>query len=243
MRRRPGTEGGRSPTGVPGPGKIFPGPSGGGRAGGRTVPLFRVGERVIARALRNRSPEEAIHDLQEDRHHRGGGRQGGVQPSHRLPSCRRSAAIPGEDAAGSAARWPISSRRMSCRSLRPAIRPVGVFEELMRRHPELDPGVRRTLERRIRTWRARRGEGCDLPPEARAGPTGPVRLHPHGRAWRDRGSRWITCSITSALPGFSHAHVVRRELHGAGRGAAGSPVAPRRRASTAPTACRRRSAT
>ena len=37
------------------------------------------------------------------------------------------------------------------------IRAVGVFEELMRRHPELDPGVRRTLERRIRDWRARHG--------------------------------------------------------------------------------------
>ena len=39
----------------------------------------------------------------------------------------------------------------------PGIRPVGVFEELMRRHPELDPGVRRTLERRIRAWRAEYG--------------------------------------------------------------------------------------
>ncbi len=39
----------------------------------------------------------------------------------------------------------------------PGIRPVGVFEELMRRHPELDPGVRRTLERRIRVWRAEHG--------------------------------------------------------------------------------------
>ena len=39
----------------------------------------------------------------------------------------------------------------------PGIRPVGVFQELMRRHPELDPGVRRTLERRIRAWRAEHG--------------------------------------------------------------------------------------
>ena len=39
----------------------------------------------------------------------------------------------------------------------PAIRPVGVFKELMRRHPDLDPGVRRTLERRIRAWRAAHG--------------------------------------------------------------------------------------
>lgn len=36
----------------------------------------------------------------------------------------------------------------------PGLRPIGVFEELRRRHPELSPGVRRTLERRIRNWRA-----------------------------------------------------------------------------------------
>ena len=39
----------------------------------------------------------------------------------------------------------------------PGIRPVGVFEALMQRHPDLDPGVRRTLERRIRAWRAEHG--------------------------------------------------------------------------------------
>ena len=36
----------------------------------------------------------------------------------------------------------------------PGLRPIGVFEELRRRHPELSPDVRRTLERRIRNWRA-----------------------------------------------------------------------------------------
>ena len=39
----------------------------------------------------------------------------------------------------------------------PGLRPVAVFEELMRRHPELGAGVRRTLERRIRQWRALHG--------------------------------------------------------------------------------------
>lgn len=39
----------------------------------------------------------------------------------------------------------------------PGLRPVAVFEELMRRHPELGLGVRRTLERRIRQWRALHG--------------------------------------------------------------------------------------
>ena len=39
----------------------------------------------------------------------------------------------------------------------PGIRPVGVFRELLRRHPDLKRGVRRTLERRIRVWRAAHG--------------------------------------------------------------------------------------
>ncbi len=39
----------------------------------------------------------------------------------------------------------------------PGLRPVSIFEELLRRHPDLSPGIRRTLERRIRTWRAEHG--------------------------------------------------------------------------------------
>ena len=39
----------------------------------------------------------------------------------------------------------------------PAIRPIAVFEEMRRRHPDLPPGVRRTIERRIQAWRAFNG--------------------------------------------------------------------------------------
>ena len=39
----------------------------------------------------------------------------------------------------------------------PGIRAVGLFKELLQRTPELDPGIRRTLERRIRDWKARHG--------------------------------------------------------------------------------------
>jgi len=39
----------------------------------------------------------------------------------------------------------------------PGLRPVAIFEELLRRHPDLGPGIRRTLERRIRQWRALHG--------------------------------------------------------------------------------------
>ncbi|EQD61134.1 transposase [mine drainage metagenome] len=44
----------------------------------------------------------------------------------------------------------------------PGIRAVTVFEELTRRYPELPRGVRRTLERRIRAWRAKHGPERDV---------------------------------------------------------------------------------
>jgi len=40
----------------------------------------------------------------------------------------------------------------------PGIRAIAVYEEMLRRHPDLHEGVRRTLERRIRSWRAIHGE-------------------------------------------------------------------------------------
>ena len=56
----------------------------------------------------------------------------------------------------------------------PGLRAVAVYEEMMRRHPELSPGVRRTVERRVRAWKAkhRAGAGDHLPAEARAGRRG-----------------------------------------------------------------------
>jgi len=42
------------------------------------------------------------------------------------------------------------------------LRPVAIFDEVRRRHPEIGTGVRRTLERRIRTWRALNGAEQDV---------------------------------------------------------------------------------
>ena len=39
----------------------------------------------------------------------------------------------------------------------PDIRPIAVFDELLRRHPTLAPCVRRTLERRMKAWRVQHG--------------------------------------------------------------------------------------
>ena len=39
----------------------------------------------------------------------------------------------------------------------PGLRPFAVYEEILRRHPDLSPGIRRTLERRVRGWQALHG--------------------------------------------------------------------------------------
>ena len=44
----------------------------------------------------------------------------------------------------------------------PGLRPAAIFEEICRRHPEISTGIRRTLERRIRSWRALNGPDRDV---------------------------------------------------------------------------------
>jgi hypothetical protein len=44
----------------------------------------------------------------------------------------------------------------------PGIRAIAVLEEIRRRHPEIGPGIRRTLERRMRAWRALAGPEQDV---------------------------------------------------------------------------------
>ena len=39
----------------------------------------------------------------------------------------------------------------------PQLRPVAIWTELLRRHPDLNPNTRRTLERRVRSWKAEHG--------------------------------------------------------------------------------------
>src|ERR1700678_1303340 len=44
----------------------------------------------------------------------------------------------------------------------PGLRPIAIFEEMRRRHPELPDHVRRTVERRIRQWRALKGQDREV---------------------------------------------------------------------------------
>ena len=95
----------------------------------------------------------------------------------------------------------------------PALRSIAIFDELLRRHPELGSGVRRTLERRIRAWRAVKGPDQEVIFR---------QEHPPGRMGLSDFTDVSDLHITIAgqpldcrlyhfrLPfsGFEHAHVV-----------------------------------
>lgn len=95
----------------------------------------------------------------------------------------------------------------------PGIRPVAIFEEMLRRHPELGSGIRRTLERRVRSWRAIHGEEQEVIFR---------QAHAPGRVglsdFTDMASLAITVAgqpldhrlyhFRLAYSGFEHAHVV-----------------------------------
>ncbi len=95
----------------------------------------------------------------------------------------------------------------------PGVRAVAIFEELCRRRPEIPPGVRRTLERRIAKWRALNGPNRDVIFR---------QEHPPGRMglsdFTDMGELGITIAgepfdhrlyhFRLPFSGFEHAHVV-----------------------------------
>jgi hypothetical protein len=95
----------------------------------------------------------------------------------------------------------------------PALRPVAILEELMRRHPELPGGIRRTLERRIRSWRALNGPQREVifPQEHEPGRLGLSDFTSAG----ELGVTVVGVPLAHSLyhfrlaySGFEHAHVV-----------------------------------
>ena len=173
------------------------------------------------------------------------GGQGIDQPRHRLSLRARSPAAVAEERAarpppaGSAGRL-LRREVVPMLKAAPGLRAVAIFEEMQRRHPELGAGVRRTLERRIRSWRALHGAEQEVifRQVHRARPDGAVGLHRHGRSRRHhrrRAARSPALSLPARLLGLRArpCHPRRRELRGAGRGAAERAVGARRRAARA----------
>ena len=95
----------------------------------------------------------------------------------------------------------------------PALRAVAIFEEMQRRHPHLSSGARRTLERRIRSWRARYGADQEVMFR---------QVHEPGRMglsdFTDMADLGVTIAAEPlnhrlyhfrlAYSGFEHAHVI-----------------------------------
>ncbi len=95
----------------------------------------------------------------------------------------------------------------------PELRAVAIFDEMQRRHPDLSTGARRTLERRIRAWRAIHGADQEVIFR---------QLHEPGRMglsdFTDMSDLGVTIAgirldhrlyhFRLAYSGFEHAHVI-----------------------------------
>lgn len=95
----------------------------------------------------------------------------------------------------------------------PGLRPIAIFEELARRHPDLGAGVRRTLERRIRDWRARHGGEQEVifrqaVPPGRLGLSDFTDMGDLGVAVAGERLDHRLYHFRLAWSGFEHAHVV-----------------------------------
>lgn len=95
----------------------------------------------------------------------------------------------------------------------PGIRAVAIFEEMMRRHPKLGQGIRRTLERRIRAWRAVYGEEQDVifrqtHEPGRLGLSDFTDLSSLGITLAGQPLDHLLYHFRLSYSGFEHAHVI-----------------------------------
>jgi hypothetical protein len=95
----------------------------------------------------------------------------------------------------------------------PGLRPVAIFDEIRRRHPEISVGVRRTLERRIRSWRALNGAERDVVfrqehPPGRLGLSDFTDMADHGISIAGVPLDHRLYHFRLAFSGWEHAHVV-----------------------------------
>ena len=95
----------------------------------------------------------------------------------------------------------------------PGLRPVAIFEELLRRYPDPSPGIRRTLERRIRAWRAKHGPEQEVifrqtHVPGKMGLSDFTDMNKHGVSVAGQPLEHRLYHFRLAYSGFEHAHVV-----------------------------------
>jgi len=175
-------------------------------------------DRFVARPTCHRSPDETFHEQPSQAFVGHRRRQGRIQRVDRY-RCEKDPRLPSQKKTPRERRRPDplagvwESEVLPLLKAAPGLRPIGIFDELLRRHPGLLPGMRRTLERRIRSWRA--VNGADREVIFR-------QEHPPGRMGLSDFTEVADLAVTIAgepfdqrlyhfrLPfsGFEHAHVV-----------------------------------
>jgi len=95
----------------------------------------------------------------------------------------------------------------------PGLRPVAIFEELLRRYPDLSAGIRRTLERRIRAWRGKHGPEQEVifrqtHVPGKMGLSDFTDMNKHGVSVAGQPLEHRLYHFRLAYSGFGHAHVV-----------------------------------
>lgn len=95
----------------------------------------------------------------------------------------------------------------------PGIRAVAIYQEMLRRHPELSEGIRRTLERRIRSWRAIHGEEQEvifrqLHEPGRLGLSDFTDMSSLGVSIAGQPLDHLLYHFRLAWSGFEHSHVI-----------------------------------
>ena len=95
----------------------------------------------------------------------------------------------------------------------PDLRAVAIFEEMQRRHPNLSAGARRTLERRIRSWRAVHGADQEVifrqvHEPGRMGLSDFTDMTDLGVTIAGAGLDHRLYHFRLAYSGFEHAHVI-----------------------------------
>ena len=99
----------------------------------------------------------------------------------------------------------------------PGIRAVAVYDEMLRRHPDLHEGIRRTLERRIRSWRAVHGAEQEVifrqtHEPGRLGLSDFTDLSHLGVTIAGQPLDHILYHFRLAWSGFEHGHVILDDL-------------------------------
>ena len=95
----------------------------------------------------------------------------------------------------------------------PGLRAIAIFEELLRRYPALGSGIRRTPERRIRSWRALNGPDQEVifrqeHPPGRMGLSDFTNINDLGVSIAGEPLNCLLYHFRLPFSGFEHSHVV-----------------------------------